>query len=162
MKNSLLALVMGLAMNACTSGQAPTTAVVELKPFPWIAWKGYVRQPGLASTRRSRRMERVLCESTPRNPITVPLFEITDVGVENATLIYQASLQSENLDGKAFLEMWVPPSWQGRVLLPRAGSPNHGHHELDDCRDPFFPAGRANAGSDPAQPGGTGKGSSLD
>jgi len=97
-----------------------------------------------------------------KEPITVPLFEISDVGVENATLIYQASLQSENLDGKAFLEMWVPPSWQGRVLLPRAGSPNHGHHELDDCRDPFFPAGRANAGSDPAQPGGTGKGSSLD
>jgi len=30
-----------------------------------------------------------------------------------------------------------PHSWQGRVLLPRAGSPHHGPHELDDCRDSF-------------------------
>jgi hypothetical protein len=37
----------------------------------------------------------------------VPLFEVTDVSIENATLIYQASLASEKLDGRAFLEMWV-------------------------------------------------------
>jgi len=129
---------MGLAMNACTSGQAPTTAVVELKPFPWIAWKGYVRQPGLASTRRSRRMERVLCESTPRNPITVPLFEITDVGVENATLIYQASLQSENLDGKAFLEMWVRLPGKGEFFSRGLDHPITGTMSWMTVATPFF------------------------
>ena len=39
--------------------------------------------------------------------LTVPLFEVTDVSVDEAILIYQASLQSQNLDGRAYLEMWV-------------------------------------------------------
>jgi len=39
--------------------------------------------------------------------MTVPLFEVRDVSIDNAVLIYQASLQSEKLDGRAFLEMWV-------------------------------------------------------
>jgi len=34
MNNSLLVIVIGLAMNACTSGHAPMTAPVELKDFP--------------------------------------------------------------------------------------------------------------------------------
>jgi hypothetical protein len=40
MKNSLLALVIGLVMSACTSGQAPTTAAVELKRFPLDSLEG--------------------------------------------------------------------------------------------------------------------------
>src|SRR3990172_7892203 len=33
-------------------------------------------------------------------PLVVPLFEVTDVSIENAVLIYQANLQSEALEGQ--------------------------------------------------------------
>jgi hypothetical protein len=48
--------------------------------------------------------------------MTVPLFEVTDVGIENTILIYQDSLQSENLVGKAFFEMWVRISGKGEFF----------------------------------------------
>ncbi len=66
-----------------------------------------------------------------KEPITVPLFEITDVGVENATLIYQASLQSENLDGKAFLEMWVRLPGKGEFF---SRGLDHPSRPLFSCR----------------------------
>jgi len=40
-------------------------------------------------------------------PRTVRLFEVDDVGIENARLVYRAKLKTENLNGKAYLEMWV-------------------------------------------------------
>jgi hypothetical protein len=39
-------------------------------------------------------------------PRTVRLFETGDIDVENARLIYHAVVRSENLIGRAYLEMW--------------------------------------------------------
>jgi hypothetical protein len=137
MKSSLVALVIGFAMSACTSGQAPT-AVVELKRFPLDSLEGVVRLPGRASTRRSRRMEKVL-RVDAKEPITVPLFEVTDIGVENATLIYQASLQSESLEGKAFLEMWVRIPGKGEFLSRGLDRPITGTMSWMTVATPFLP-----------------------
>ena len=94
--------------------------------------------------------------------MTVPLFEVTEVSIENATLLYQASLQTQSLDGKGFFGDVGSDSRQRRVLLTWVGSSSYGHHELDDGRDSFFPRGRTKAGSDSAEPGGAGKGTSVD
>jgi hypothetical protein len=39
-------------------------------------------------------------------PTTVRLYELGDVDVEDARLIYQASLRTENAQGRVYLEMW--------------------------------------------------------
>ena len=39
-------------------------------------------------------------------PTTVRLFETGDVDIENARLIYQAKLRTENVEGQVYLEMW--------------------------------------------------------
>ena len=161
MKNILLVLVIGLAISACTSGQAPPAAV-DLRHFPLDSLEGVRATTGASFDPKISTDGKGSLRVDAREPINIPLFELTDVGVENAALIYQASLQSENLDGKAFLEMWVRIPGKGGVLLPRAGSPHHGNHELDDCRDSLFPTGRTKAGSHSAQPDGTGKRTSLD
>jgi hypothetical protein len=36
----------------------------------------------------------------------VRLFEVGDIDVENARLIYQAKVRTENVEGKVYLEMW--------------------------------------------------------
>ncbi len=44
---------------------------------------------------------------TAPGPTTVNLFEIGDVDVENAKVVYRAMLRTQKLSGKAYLEMWV-------------------------------------------------------
>ena len=39
-------------------------------------------------------------------PTTICLAQISQLNIENARLVYQAKVKSENLDGAAFLEMW--------------------------------------------------------
>ena len=107
MKNFLLALVIGLSTSACSSGPAPNTAAVELKHFPLDGLEGVRATTGASFDPKISVDGKGSLRVEAKEPVTVPLFEVTDVGVENATLIYQASLQSESLDGKAFLELWV-------------------------------------------------------
>ncbi|NWG29394.1 MAG: hypothetical protein HXY48_12775 [Ignavibacteriaceae bacterium] len=39
-------------------------------------------------------------------PVSVPLYNIDDLRIENAQLTYEAKVKSENLAGQAYLEMW--------------------------------------------------------
>ncbi|MDY0166023.1 MAG: serine/threonine-protein kinase [Thermoguttaceae bacterium] len=39
-------------------------------------------------------------------PRTIPLFEVTNPGVEDCQIIYRAQLKTEKLKGRAYLEMW--------------------------------------------------------
>jgi len=67
MKNILVTLLNRLAMSACASGQAPTAAV-ELKHFPLDSLEGVRATTGASfDPKISQRMEKVLCESTPRS-----------------------------------------------------------------------------------------------
>ncbi len=138
MKNFLLALVMGLAMNACTSGKAPTTATMELKRFPLDSLEGVRATTGSSFDPKISADGKGSLRVDAKEPITVPLFEITDVGVENATLIYQASLQSENLDGKAFLEMWVRIPGKGEFFSRGLDRPITGTVSWMTVATPFF------------------------
>ena len=64
--------------------------------------------------------------------------EVTDVGVEHATLIYQASLQSANLDGKAFLEMWVRIPGKGEFFSRGLDRPITGTMSWMTVATPFL------------------------
>ena len=138
MKNCILALVIGLAMNACTSGQAPTAAPVELKHFPLDSLEGVRATSGVSFDPKTSADGKGSLRVDAREPMTVPLFEANDVSVENATLIYQASLQSENLDGKAFLEMWVRIPGKGEFFSRGLDRPITGTMSWMTVATPFF------------------------
>ena len=138
MKNSLLALVIVLAMSACTSGPAPKTAAVELKHFPLDGVEGVRATTGTSFDPKISADGKGSLRVDAKEPTTVPLFEVSDVGVENATLIYQASLQSENLDGKAFLEMWVRIPGKGEFFSRGLDRPITGTMSWMTVATPFF------------------------
>jgi hypothetical protein len=138
MKNSFLALVMGLAMNACTSGQAPTTAAMGLKSFPLDSLEGVRATTGSSLDPKISADGKGSLRVDAKEPMTVPLFEVTDVGVDNAALIYQASLRSENLDGKAFLEMWVRIPGKGEFFSRGLDRPITGTMSWVTVATPFF------------------------
>lgn len=126
-------------MSGCTSGQAPTAAV-ELKHFPLDSLEGLRAttgasfDPKISADGNGKGSLRV----DAKEPITVPLFEVTDVGGENATLIYQASVQSENLDGKAFLEMWVRIPGKGEFFSRGLDRPITGTMSWMTVATPFL------------------------
>lgn len=39
-------------------------------------------------------------------PVSVPIYNIDDIRIEDTQLIYEAKVKSENLAGQAYLEMW--------------------------------------------------------
>jgi hypothetical protein len=138
MKNLLLALVIGLATGACTSGPAQKTATVELKHFPLDNLEGVRAITGVSLDPKISADGNGSMRVETQEPVTVPLFEVSDVGVENATLIYQASLQSENLDGKAFLEMRVRVPGKGEYFSRGLDRPITGTMSWMTVATPFF------------------------
>src|SRR5207302_10502910 len=71
-------------------------------------------------------------------PLTLPLFEVNDLSIENAALIYQASLQSQNLDGKAYLEMWLRFPGKGEFFSRGLDRPITGTMSWMTSTIPFF------------------------
>ena len=83
-----------------------TIEVIELKSFPLDSMEGLIAQSGVTIDKQissdgngSLRIE--VTETT-----TIRLFETGDIDIEDARLIYQARLRTQNLQGKAYLEMW--------------------------------------------------------
>lgn len=69
---------------------------------------------------------------------TVELFEVTDPGVEECTLIYRAKLKSENLEGKAYLEMWCHMPSGGDYFSRGLAKPVKGTTNWASYETPFF------------------------
>src|SRR2546430_15074406 len=103
MKKRSLALVVSLAMSACTSRPAPASPV-ELKHFSLDSLEGVRATTGVSFDGQISSDGKGSLRIDASQPLTVPLFEVNDLSIENAALIYHASLQSQNLDGKAYLE----------------------------------------------------------
>jgi hypothetical protein len=75
------------------------------------------------------------------NPTTICLGEVTDLNVENAKLIFKASVKSD-LDGVAFLEMWAHVSG-GRYFSRGMNDPVEGKTDWKSIQTPFlFPKGQ--------------------
>src|SRR3989454_12678838 len=104
MKNILLALVIGLATIACKSEPAPKTAAVELKHFPLDSMEGVRATTGASFDPKISADGKGSLRVEAKEPVTVPLFEVTDIGVENASLIRS----EERRVGKECRSRWSP------------------------------------------------------
>ena len=133
-----LALVVVLTMSACTSsGQVPTSPV-ELKRFPLDSLEGVRATTGVSFDPKISADGKGSLRVDANQQMTVPLFEVTDVSIENATLLYQASLQTQGLDGKAFLEMWVRIPGKGEFFSRGLDRPVTGTMSWMTAVTPFF------------------------
>ena len=57
---------------------------------------------------------------------TVRLYETGDLDIENARLTYQAKVRSENVEGKAYLEMWCQFMGKGDYFSRDLATPVNG------------------------------------
>lgn len=75
---------------------------------------------------------------TAAKPAVVRLLEIHDIDVESATLIYRAKLKTENVDGKAYLEMWCHFPGKGEFFSRGLTTPLTGTTDWTTEETPFF------------------------
>src|SRR5207245_5622204 len=122
MKKRSLALVVSLALSACTSSHPAPASPVELKHFSLDSLEGVRATTGVSFDPQISSDGKGSLRIDTSQPLTLPLFEVNDLSIENAALIYQASLQSQNLRRKGLSGNVAPLSWQRRVFLARAGT----------------------------------------
>ncbi|MFQ5993117.1 MAG: hypothetical protein ACE5NA_11835 [Nitrospiraceae bacterium] len=71
-------------------------------------------------------------------PTVVRLFEVGDLDIENARLIYRAKLRTEGLDGQVYLEMWCHFPGKGEFFSRGLQKPLSGTTEWTSVETPFF------------------------
>ncbi len=69
---------------------------------------------------------------------SVRLFEVGDVHAEKARLIYSAKIRTENLKGRAYLEMWCRFPGQGEFFSRALDAPVSGTTEWVSQQTPFL------------------------
>jgi len=83
-----------------------TEEVAEIKRFPIDNLEGIITQSGVQIDNRITSDSNGSLRISATEPTVVRLFELGDIDVENARLIYQAKVRTEGVEGKVYLEMW--------------------------------------------------------
>jgi len=130
-----LLLIMIFSVAACSES---SQEVVELKRFPVDSLDGIITQTGIEfdneiSSDRKGSLRITVAEST-----VIRLFEISDISVENARLLYQAKVRTKDIQGQVFLEMWCHFPGKGEFFSRSLQSPLSGTTEWTSIETPFF------------------------
>jgi hypothetical protein len=82
------------------------TKLTELKHFPIDNLNGIILQSGIQLDKTISSDGKGSIKIAASGPVAVPLYNINDVRIDDAQLIYEAKIKSESLSGQAYLEMW--------------------------------------------------------
>jgi len=108
MSKKALVLAIGIMivflMAGC--GQKASKEVTEIQHFPVDNTEGIITQSGVQIDKQISADGNGSLRITVTEPTVVRLFEVGDIDVENARLIYQAKVRTESVEGQVFLEMW--------------------------------------------------------
>ena len=104
-RNHLVWICMGIFLFVLGYSRTQERAV-ELKHFPLDSLDGILTQPGVALDQQVSYDGKGALKISSEEPRVVRLFETGDLEVEEARLLYQAKLRTENVEGQVYLEMW--------------------------------------------------------
>lgn len=115
-KDLVLAIGAMMAFLVVGCGQKASKEATELKHFPVDNTEGIITQSGVQIDRQISNDGNGSLRITAPESTVVRLFETGDIDVENARLIYQAKVRTENIEGKVFLEMWCHFTGKGEFF----------------------------------------------
>ncbi|MEW6352626.1 MAG: hypothetical protein AB1646_26565 [Thermodesulfobacteriota bacterium] len=137
---SRIGLAVAMVGFACVSwGWLDACAqVAELRKFPLDGLEGVLTRSGVELDKTVSADGKGSLKMTAKEPTVVRLFEVQGIDVDQARLIYQARLRTENLKGQAFLEMWCRFPGKGEFFSRSLQSPVTGTTEWASAETPFF------------------------
>jgi hypothetical protein len=116
----------------------PPQEVVELKRFPIDSLEGIITQSGVEFDKEVSSDGKGSLKIVATEPTVVRLFELGDIDVENARLIYQAKVRTEGIEGQVFLEMWCHFPGKGEFFSRGLQTPLTGTTNWTTEETPFF------------------------
>jgi hypothetical protein len=119
------------------STDVPIEAIL-LKHYPLDSTEAVLTQSAVTLDRQISSDGNGSLRIDATEPTTVRLFETGDIDIEDARLIYQARLRTENLQGKAYLEMWCHFPGLGDAFSRGLASPLTGTTDWTTEETPFF------------------------
>jgi len=120
----------------CTQKKSPSA--VELKKFPVDSMEGVLTQTGVEVDNKITSDGNGALRITADGPATVRLFEVHDLDVENARLIYQAKVRTEGVEGQVYLEMWCNFPGKGEFFSRGLQTPLSGSTGWTTEETPFI------------------------
>jgi len=93
-------------MTSVTIEEQVAIEVTELKHYPLDNTEGVLTQSGVSLDRQISSDGNGSLRIEATEPTTVRLFETGDIDIEDARLIYQARVRTENVEGQVYLETW--------------------------------------------------------
>ena len=121
----------------CACSQQPRE-VIELRHFPIDSMEGILTRSGVRIDETVSSDGAGSLQIMATEPTTVRLFEIRDLNIENARLIYQARVRTEGVNGHVYLEMWCHFAGQGEFFSRGLQTPLKGTTEWTTVETPFL------------------------
>ena len=123
-----------------SAGTSPPIAIetTELRRFALDGTEGLITQSGVAIDKQVSSDGNGSLRIEATEPTTVRLFETGDIDVENARLIYQARVRTENVEGQIYLEMWCHFPGKGEFFSKGLTTPLTGTAAWTMVETPFF------------------------
>jgi len=112
--------------------------VVELKRFPLDDMEGLITRSGVQIDKEITSDGNGSLKIFALKPTRIRLFEVGDINVENARLIYQAKVRTENVEGQVYLEMWCHFPGMGEYFSRGLDTPLTGTTDWTTEETPFF------------------------
>lgn len=130
-----LVLLYALLSSGCSRN---TGSVADLRRFPLDSLKDLLTTSGVLLDREHSTDGNGSLRIDATDSTVVRLFELTDLDVDDARLIYRAKIRTENVAGQVFLEMWCRFPGRGEFFSRGLHSPLTGTTEWTTEETVFF------------------------
>ncbi len=128
-----------LIMAACTKKTTGITGITELKHFPIDSIAEVITKSGVVIDKEVSTDGNGSLRIHATEGITVArLFEIQDINIDNARLVYQAKVRTENVEGLVYLEMWCGFTGLGEAFSRNLDTAISGTNDWTTVVTPFF------------------------
>ena len=131
-------LVPVLAYRLAAVAPPEALEVTELKRFSLDNTEGLITKTDVQIDKQISSDGNGSLRIDAAKPTTIRLFETGDIDIENARLIYQAHLRTENVEGQVYLEMWCHFDGVGDAFSRGLATPLTGTTDWTTEETPFF------------------------
>jgi len=128
-------IAMSLIIGGCSQRQVQVT---ELKKFPLDDLEGVIMKSGVQMDGKVSSDGKGSLRIDVAQPTVIRLFEVSNIDIDNARLIYQAKVRTENMTGQVYLEMWCHFPGKGEYFSRGLQNPLTGTTDWVSEETPFF------------------------
>ncbi len=131
----LLSITIIFLLSGCTEQPGKVT---ELKHFPINSIDEVITKSGVDIDNEISSDGNGSLRIDASQKTVVRLFEVSKINAENARLMYQAKVRTENIQGQVYLEMWCGFAGKGEFFSRSIQSPVSGTTDWTTVVTPFF------------------------